>query len=96
MKQFQTAYCGKETFQTTVSEWKDRQGAGAALIHIFSDGAEKSDIASACAVIDEIMPDAVYVGSSASGCIYEGSVSTEKLVISCLIFEKPDSFAYHD
>jgi len=94
MKQFQTAYCGKETFQTTVSEWKDRQGAGSALIHLFSDGAEESDIASACAVIDEIMPDAVYVGSSASGCIYEGSVSTEKLVISCLIFEKPDSFAY--
>lgn len=52
MKQFQTAYCGKETFQTTVSEWKDRQGAGSALIHIFSDGAEKSDIAPACAVID--------------------------------------------
>ena len=31
--------------------------------------------------------------SSASGCIYDGGVSTEKLVISCTVFEKPDSFA---
>ena len=38
------------------------------------------------------MPDADYVGSSASGCIYEGKVSTEKLVISCALFEKQDSF----
>ncbi len=38
------------------------------------------------------MPDADYVGSSASGCIYKGKVSTEKLVISCALFEKQDSF----
>ena len=92
MKQFQTAYCGVTAFRAAVSEWTDRRNAGPVLIHLFSDGAEESEIADARAVIEEMMPDAVYVGSSASGCICDGSVSTERLVISCTIFEKPDSF----
>ncbi len=93
MKNYQTSYQGREAFRTTVSEWKSRQASGAALIHIFSDGAAEADLASACAIIDEIMPDAAYVGSSASGCIDDGRVTTERLVISCMIFEKADSFA---
>ena len=89
MKQFQTAYSGETAFRAAVSEWTARQDTGAVLIHLFSDGAEESEIAAARTVIEEMMPDAVYVGSSASGC----GVSTEKLVISCTVFEKPDSFA---
>ncbi len=91
MKQFQTIY-EAESFRATVSGWKKHCTSGPALIHVFSDGADESDIKDVCAVIDEIMPDADYVGSSASGCIYEGKVSTEELVISCTFFEKQDSF----
>ena len=93
MKQFQAAYGGEDVFRETVSEWNKRRGAGAALIHLFSDGAEKNDIAAARAVIEKEMPEAMYVGSSASGCIYDGRVSAEKLVASCTVFEKPDTFA---
>ena len=91
MKQFQTVY-EERSFRATVSEWEKHRASGPALIHIFSDGADESEITAACAVIDEVMPDADYVGSSASGCLYEGKVSTEKLVISCTILEKRDSF----
>ena len=94
MKQFQTAYSGKSAFRNTLAEWKAAQPSGTALIHLFSDGAEEKEIAAACAVIDEMMPEAVYVGSSASGCIYDGRVSGEKLVISCTLLEKPDSFVF--
>ncbi|MBR3333192.1 MAG: EAL domain-containing protein [Clostridia bacterium] len=93
MKQFQTTYCGETALRAVAAEWIARRDAGAALIHLFSDGAEESTIAEARAVIEEMMPEAVYVGSSASGCIYNGGVSAEKLVISCTVFEKPDSFA---
>ena len=93
MKQFQTSYHSEEAFRTTVAEWQAQQASGPAWIHIFSDGAEKADIETACAVIDEMMPEAVYEGASASGCIRDGRVSRETLVISCTIFEKPDSFA---
>ena len=91
MKQFQTVY-EERSFRATVSDWEKHRASGPALIHIFSDGADESEITAACAVIDEVMPDADYVGSSASGCLYEGKVSTEKLVISCTILEKRDSF----
>ena len=91
MKQFQAVY-EEKSFRATVSEWQKHRASGPALIHLFSDGASESKIAAACAVIDEIMPDADYVGSSASGCIFEGKVSAEKLVISCTLFEKQDSF----
>ena len=93
MKQFQTVYRGEEAFRTTVMQWRSQLGPVPALLHLFSDGADEADVQAACAVIDEIMPDATYVGSSASGCILDGEVTTEKLVVSCMIFERADSFA---
>ena len=93
MKQFQTVYLERDSFRAAVSEWQSYPAPVPALIHLFSDGADPADIASACAIIDELMPDAVYVGASASGCIFDGRVSTEKLVVTCLFFEKADSYA---
>jgi diguanylate cyclase (GGDEF)-like protein len=92
MKHFQTVYIDENAFRKTVSEWQTQCAQGQTLFHIFSDGAEASDVKAACAVIDEMMPEATYVGSSASGCIYNGKITTEKLVISCTNFEKPDSY----
>lgn len=93
MKQYQTVYHDKDSFRAVVSEWQSLPASAPALIHLFSDGADSADISAACGIIDELMPDAVYVGASASGCLYDGKVSAEKLVISCMLFEKPDSFA---
>ncbi len=93
MKQFQSVYHGPEAFRKTVEEWKTQQTAVPAVIHLFSDGADPEDVQAACRIIDELLPEAEYIGASASGCIFEGRVSTEKLVVSCLFFEKEDSFA---
>ena len=93
MKQFQTAYCDEQAFRAAVSGWKEQCASSPAFIHIFSDGAEQNEIAAVCAILDEILPEVPYVGSSASGCIFDGKVTTEKLVVSCMVYEKPDSFA---
>jgi len=93
MKHFQTAYHGEEAFRDTVSGWKRECTEGSAFIHLFSDGAEQAEIAAARGVIEELMPETDYVGASASGCIFEGRVSTEKLVVSCMLLESRDSFA---
>ena len=69
MKQFQTVYHGESAFRADVSGWKT-QACGAALIHLFSDGADPDDIAAARAVIDEVMPEAEYIGASASGSFW--------------------------
>ncbi len=92
MKCLQTVYRDGNAFRKTVSEWKEQSGSRPVLLHVFTDGAAEEDIRKAEAIIAEIMPDAPYVGSSASGCIYGGKVTTEKLVISCTLFEKEDSY----
>ncbi len=93
MKQFQTVYHDPDTFRAVVSGWQSHASAAPALIHLFSDGADPADLASARAVLGELMPGAVYAGASASGCILDGRVTAEKLVVSCMLFDMPDSFA---
>ena len=95
MKQFQAVYRDRDSFSSSVAEWKEwRLGntSGQALIHIFSDGAEDADVRSVRDIVEQLMPDAAYVGASASGNIYEGSITTEKLVVTCTFFERADSF----
>ena len=96
MKQFQVSYQDADTFRREINawqEWRTQNAAGQAMIHIFSDGAENEDVERVRKIVEEIMPDASYVGASASGNLYEGSISTEKLVVTCTLFERPDSFA---
>lgn len=96
VRQFQISYQDSNSFAHAVEawrDWRDAQGAGDVLIHIFSDGADEADVRLVRILVEQIIPDAVYVGASASGCLYEGNVTTEKLVVTCTIFERPDSFA---
>lgn len=95
MKQFQISYQDAASFREAVEvwqAWRGANGAGAALIHIFSDGADEADVRRVRGLTEQIMPDALYVGASASGSLCEGFVSTEKLVVTCTVFERPDSF----
>ena len=95
MRQFQTSYQDPDSFRTAMESWQSWRNAhpgGSALIHIFSDGADEADVALVRELTEQIMPDAAYVGASASGNLYAGNVSSEKLVVTCTLFEKPDSF----
>lgn len=96
MKQFQTAYHDPDSFRSAVAEWKtwrNENASGQALIHIFSDGADDADIRVVRDTVEEMMPDASYLGASASGNIYGGAITVEKLVVTCIVFERADSFA---
>ncbi|MBQ8962876.1 MAG: diguanylate cyclase [Clostridia bacterium] len=95
MKQFQAAYQDRESFRDVVSEWdswRNAHASGQVLVHIFSDGADNTDVSIAREVVEQVMPDAACIGASASGNIYEGNITTEKLVVTCTIFERADSF----
>ena len=96
MKQFQAVYHDRDSFHGTVAEWqawRDAHPSGQALIHIFSDGADDADVGIARDIVEALMPDAAYIGASASGNIYDGNITTEKLVVTCTVFERADSFA---
>ena len=95
MKQFQTVYRDRDSFQSNVAEWKawrDAHASGQAMVHILSDGADDGDVRAARDILDRLMPDAACLGASASGNLYEGSITTEKLVVTCTVFERADSF----
>lgn len=95
MKQFQAVYRDRDSFRGSVAEWETwrlENVSGQALVHIFSDGADEADVRSARDIVEAMMPDAACLGASASGNIYEGSITTEKLVVTCTIFERADSF----
>ena len=96
LRQFQISYQDQDSFRAALETWQSwriSHGAGSAFFHIFSDGAAKEDVRLVRALVEQIMPDAACVGASASGNIYGGNVSNEKLVVTCTVFEKPDSFA---
>ena len=96
MQQFQVSYQDPASFRDTLRQWqawREEHNSGQALIHIFSDGADDADVALVRSAVAEILPDAACIGASASGNLYEGSITTEKLVVSCTVFEREDSFA---
>lgn len=96
MKQFQTVYRNQASFRSTAAKWKawrDEHASGQTLVHIFSDGADGGDVRAAREIVEQVMPDAAYLGASASGNIFDGNITTEKLVITCTVFERADSFA---
>lgn len=97
MKQFQAAYQDRDSFRSAVTEWKawrEAHASGQALVHIFSDDADDADVRIVRDIVEELLPDAAYLGASASGNIYEGNITTEKLVVTCTVFEHADSFAF--
>ena len=96
MKQFQTVYQDRDSFRDAIARWqawREGNAAGQALVHILSDGANDADVRDARAIVEQVMPDAAYLGASASGNLYEGNITTEKLVVTCTVFERADSFA---
>ena len=80
MKQFQAAYRDRDSFRDTLvgwETWRAENACGQALIHIFSDGADDADVMAVRDIVEQVMPDAAYLGASASGNIYEGNITTE-------------------
>ena len=95
MKQFQTEYRDRDSFRSSVAEWsawRAENPSGQVLVHILSDGADEAEVRMARDIVEQIMPEAAYIGASASGIIYEGNITMKKLVVTCTIFEHADSF----
>ena len=95
MKQFQAEYRDRDSFRRSVADWnawRAENPSGQVLVHILSDGADEAEVRAARDIVEEMMPEAAYIGASASGIIYEGNITMKKLVVTCTIFEYADSF----
>jgi diguanylate cyclase (GGDEF)-like protein len=92
MKLFQFDYKNEISLRGKVNRirqfCKDKN-ASKVLFHIFTDAPDKELIDGICAVLDEEMPGAEYVGCSTNGNISSGDFSASGVSITCTVFEHP-------
>ncbi len=93
MKQFEIAYAGADAFRTemkTLQSHFGKNGNTNLFFQVYSTILEREPIGDLCGVLDEVFPEAPYMGCSTSGNIVDCQVSGEMTVI-CTVFEDEDT-----
>ncbi len=94
MKQLQYVYTNKNRLLDDIGSiklWIMNTGATRVLFHIYTTDMDANDVKVITEVIDKELPDAMYVGASANGNIYNGVLSSYSTIISCTLFEDPST-----
>ena len=90
MKQFQIAYQNDESFLREldrINQWTAANPAYTTLFRIYSEDMELAHVQHVCDIIDEKMPDALYLGATSHANILNGALSKAKIIMSCTVFE---------
>ena len=92
MKLFQFDYKNEISLRgklNRIRQYCKDKGASKVLFHIFTDSPDRDLIDSVCAVMDDVMPAAEYVGCSTNGNISSGDFSPSGVSITCMVFTCP-------
>ena len=90
MKQFQMTYENDESFfeeLEKINHWRSVNPSYTTLFRIYSSDMDMKHIKHVCDILDEKMPDALYLGCTTNANILEGKLANAKIVLSCTIFE---------
>ena len=90
MKQFQLAYKNDESFLEELEEikqWCEGNPSYATVFRIYSEDMDIEHVKHVCDILDEKMPDALYLGCTTNGNIMDGALSKAKIMLSCTVFE---------
>ena len=90
MKQFQLAYKTDASFRKAldaIKKWCEANSSYATVFRIYSEDMDLKHIKHVCDILDEKMPDALYLGCSSHANILDGALAKEKIIISCTVFE---------
>lgn len=96
MKQFQIAYKNDEALLRELAEikqWCSENPSYTIVFRIYAADLELDHIRHVCAILDEQMPDALYLGSTSNGNILAGALTTSKIILTCTVFERPTTQA---
>jgi hypothetical protein len=96
MKQFQFEYTsiGKLKRELDkINQWRRSKVTSCVLFEFYAEDSERSQIELACEIIDQEVPDALYMGCSTNGNIIEGGLSSSPIGVVCTIFEFPSTQA---
>ena len=94
MKQFQFEYKNFGQFKNElikIKQWESSHIVSKIVLQVYSIELESSIFIEMFAAIDEILPDAIYLGCSSNGNIIDGKISESDIIIICTIFEYPST-----
>ncbi|MCH5287512.1 MAG: GGDEF domain-containing protein [Christensenellaceae bacterium] len=91
MKQFQIVYKNDWTFCEDlgkIEQWRAENAAYATLFRIYSDDMDLGHIRHVCDLLDEKMPDALYLGCTSNANIIDGALTDANIILTCTVFER--------
>lgn len=90
MKQFQISFQDDETFCQKLEEikqWCNTNPAYTKIFRIYSQDMDCDHIQHICDILDQQMPDALYLGCSTNANILDGALASGRIILTCTIFE---------
>lgn len=90
MKQFQIVYEDDAALRRKLDEiaaWCGENPSYTKIFRIYSEDMDLAHIGHVCGLLDEWMPEALYLGCTANANILDGELSNAKIVMTCTIFE---------
>ena len=97
MKQFQIAYHNDEAFLrelNDIRQWCESNPSYTKVFRIYSADLDLSRLRHVCDILDEQMPDALYLGSTSNVNILGGALNLSKIILTCTVFERPTTRAH--
>ena len=91
MKQIQLAFRDQETLEKVLAELRtcyDEHSYHGMLLHIYTEVIEREQIERALKRIEEVLPEALYVGCSSNGNIQNGNFLGDSFLLTGTFFEK--------
>ena len=90
MKQFQIAYENDKILINKLEEinrWCSTNSSYTTIFRIYSQDMNLDHIRNICDILDNRMPEALYLGCTANANILEGALSEAQIILTCTIFE---------
>ena len=90
MKQFQIAYRNDESFckeLEDIKRWCATNPSYTVLFRVYSMDMEFEHIKHVCDLLDEKMPDALYLGCTSHANLMDGTLEKAQTILSCTVFE---------
>ncbi|MCH5267956.1 MAG: GGDEF domain-containing protein [Lachnospiraceae bacterium] len=90
MKQFQISFKDDEAFCRELAEikqWCQINPAYTTIFRIYSEDMDYDHIRHICDILDDKMPDALYLGCTANANLLDGVLAKAEIIITCTIFE---------
>lgn len=96
MKQFQFEYAsiGKLKRELDkINQWRKSRITSRVIFECYAEDIDREQIESTCEIIEQEMPDALYMGCSSNGNVIEGGLSHAPIGVVCTICEFPSTEA---